>query len=82
MDGQRDGGKEEPTPSDSQDEGEGLLGGDLFKPSNEPRQEDKPSQSGSGSSPGKSDSPGGKPEITLPPIVPEVLPGLGLDDGS
>ncbi|WP_326688747.1 MULTISPECIES: DUF5667 domain-containing protein [unclassified Streptomyces] len=81
MDGRRDGGEEEPAPSDSQHEGEGLLGGDLLKPSKEPRHEDKPSESGSDSSPGKSTSPGGKPEVTLPPIIPEVLPGLGLDDG-
>ena len=86
MDGRRDGGKEEPVPSDSQHESEGLLGGELLNPSKEPRADgrygDKPSQSGTGSSPGRSTSPGIKPEVTLPPIIPEVLPGLGLDDGG
>lgn len=70
---------EKPEPSDSQHHGEGLLGGDLLAPPDDHGGREKPSQSGSGSRPGSPSGSGGeKPEITLPPIVPEVLPGLGL----
>ncbi|MDJ1133849.1 DUF5667 domain-containing protein [Streptomyces iconiensis] len=84
MEGQRDGASEKPEPSEPQEKNEGLLGGDLFDPSQEPHDERQPSGPDSekdGSSGGPSSS-GGKPEVTLPPIVPDVLPGLGLDDGD
>ncbi|MGI5349582.1 DUF5667 domain-containing protein [Streptomyces sp. CA-250714] len=78
--GQRDSGSEEPSPSDSGREGEGLLGGSLLQPPEDPDRKGSPSQSGPGS--GSPDTPGGEPEVTLPPIVPDVLPRLGLGGGS
>ncbi|MBO8196329.1 hypothetical protein ITI46_32515 [Streptomyces oryzae] len=78
--GRRDGRSEEPSPSDSQREGGGLLGGGLLEPSGQPDREGSPSHSGPGSD-GPS-TPGSAPEVTLPPIVPDVLPRLGLDGGS
>lgn len=83
MDGQRDGGSEKPDPADPREKNEGLLGGDLLQPSEEPGDDQKPSdpEPGKGGS-GSPSSPGGKPEVTLPPIVPDVLPGLGLDNGD
>ncbi|MEU5833095.1 DUF5667 domain-containing protein [Streptomyces diacarni] len=79
--GQRERRSEEPSPTDSQRrDGEGLLGGGLLGPSEKPERGDEPTGSRSGSASGNSATPDGEPEITLPPIVPEVLPGLGLDD--
>nr|WP_180218463.1 DUF5667 domain-containing protein [Streptomyces albus] len=75
--GQRERESDEPAPSDSQRQGEGLLGGDLLRPSEKPDRTG-PSDSRSGSGSGLT-TPGGEPEITLPPIVPDVLPRLGLD---
>ncbi|GAA2076838.1 DUF5667 domain-containing protein [Streptomyces albiaxialis] len=70
-----------PSPSDSRTEREGLIGGgELLDPAEEkPEKERQPSESGSGDS---SPSDGGKPDVTLPPVVPDVLPGLGLDEGD
>lgn len=58
----------EPGPSASQREG--LVGGagDILDPS----ASDSPSPSASDSAP--------KPDITLPPLLPGLLPGLGIDD--
>ncbi|UNS98279.1 DUF5667 domain-containing protein [Streptomyces tubbatahanensis] len=79
--GQRERRSEEPSPTDSQRrDGEGLLGGGLLGPTEKPERGDEPTGSRSGSASGNSATPDGEPEITLPPIVPEVLPGLGLDD--
>lgn len=83
MGGQRDGDSEKPSPSGSREKSEGLLGGDLLVPSEDSRDDQKPSDPGAGKGgPGAPSSPGGKPEVTLPPIVPDVLPGLGLDNGD
>ncbi|MGP3985781.1 DUF5667 domain-containing protein [Streptomyces sp. 3N207] len=74
--GRQADGSEEPSPSDSQRESEGLLGGGLLEPSENQGREDSPSHSGSNS--GSPSTPGGAPEVTLPPLVPDVLPRLGL----
>ncbi|MBR7678206.1 DUF5667 domain-containing protein [Streptomyces daliensis] len=73
-DGRTGGGQEKPSPSGSESRDDGLLGGGgILDPSKKPQQRDEPSR------PGKKDS--SEPslpdtDITLPPIVPEVLPGL------
>ncbi len=72
------GGSEEPRPSGSSSlEEDGLLGDDglLENPSSEPSEE---------SGPGSGDDGFGEPapDITLPPLVPDVLPGLGVDTGD
>jgi hypothetical protein len=65
-------GEPEPSASGGADgEGGGLLGSDGLI-------ETKPSEGSSPSAGGKSKSP--KPEITLPPLLPGILPGLGLTD--
>ena len=68
-----------PSPSGSEREHEGLIGGGelLDPPKEQPGQEGKPSDSGSG---GSAPSDKGRPDVTLPPVVPDVLPGLGLDE--
>ncbi|WP_019354094.1 DUF5667 domain-containing protein [Streptomyces sp. AA1529] len=77
MDGRRDGGGEEPSPSDSQQRGKGLLGGDLLEP---PEDSDRKGGSPSHSDPGSGSpsSPDSEPKVTLPPLVPDVLPRLDL----
>ncbi|MFG3251971.1 DUF5667 domain-containing protein [Streptomyces sp. NPDC048172] len=79
--GGSESGSGSPSPSDSQREHEGLIGGGelLDPPKDEPEKERQPSDSGSGDS---SPSDGGEPDVTLPPVVPDVLPGLGLDEGD
>lgn len=80
--GQRDHRSEEPSPSDSQRrDGEGLLGGSLLQPSQQPDHDDRPGSSHPGTGSGSDDAttPKGEPRVTLPPIVPQVLPGLGLE---
>jgi uncharacterized protein DUF5667 len=68
-------GSRSPSPSGSGGH-EGLLGGDgLLNPPSAPAE----GQSGgttAGHGPGLP-----RPDITLPPLIPDVLPGLGLDDG-
>lgn len=84
--GRTSGDSGAPSPSDSQeDEREGLLGGtDLLQPSQQPKHGDgKSSGSGDSADPGDPSAPdGSKPDITLPPIVPDVLPKLGLGEGD
>ncbi|MGI5437017.1 DUF5667 domain-containing protein [Streptomyces shenzhenensis] len=52
---------------------DGLLGGStggLFDP---------PKSSGSAASPSTSRTPSSEPDVTLPPLLPGLLPGLGID---
>lgn len=72
-DGRDAGGSGNPRPSDSASDHDGLLDEDglLGGPSSEP---------GGGTGEGGLDGPA--PEITLPPLVPDVLPGLGVDTGD
>ncbi|EST31527.1 hypothetical protein N566_20620 [Streptomycetaceae bacterium MP113-05] len=74
---ERKGDSEEPQPSGSSSQkGGGLLDdGLLGKPSSGPRGDDTDSS-------GRSDEDSPAPDITLPPLVPDVLPGLGVDTGD
>lgn len=70
-DGQEDGGAGEPSPSGTDDRGGELIGGGgLLDPSGDPH--------GSPSLPGVGGHGQSEPdsEVTLPPMVPDVLPGL------
>ncbi|MFI1161694.1 DUF5667 domain-containing protein [Streptomyces sioyaensis] len=73
--GRHSGGAHAPRPSASPSQDDGLLGG------NTGGLLDPPSKSGSPSPHrghhGK-DS-GGQPDVTLPPLIPGLLPGLGID---
>lgn len=62
----------EPRPSGSSSGDGGLLdeGGLLEKPSSRPGDTESGNETGPG---------GPAPDITLPPLVPDVLPGLGVD---
>ncbi|MGH3311817.1 MAG: DUF5667 domain-containing protein [Streptomyces sp.] len=68
----RDGGRDgRPSPTGS-DQGAGeLIGGGILDPSGNP--DGNPSQSESGDDRGKRFP---DPDVTLPPIIPDVLPGL------
>ncbi|MEV0266975.1 DUF5667 domain-containing protein [Streptomyces sp. NPDC050617] len=73
-----------PSPSSSADEREdgGLLGGTgLLDP---PAKEHGGSPTPSHGEAGKEGKPGTKPDITIPPLLPGLLPGLGIngDDGK
>ncbi|QTE00099.1 DUF5667 domain-containing protein [Streptomyces cyanogenus] len=53
--------------------GDGLIGGDtggLLDP---------PKTGSEGSSPSAGKSPTGQPDVTIPPLIPDLLPGLGVD---
>lgn len=54
---------------------DGLIGGSTGDLLNPPAQATGPSPSG-----GQSTAPG--PDITIPPLLPGILPGLGLDGGD
>ncbi|MFI8854975.1 DUF5667 domain-containing protein [Streptomyces sp. NPDC053499] len=79
--GRQGGDSEQPSPSDSRREGDGLLGGGLLEPPENPARKGSPSQSGPDS--GSPSAPDGGPRVTLPPLVPDVLPRLDLNgDGT
>ncbi|SDL34562.1 DUF5667 domain-containing protein [Streptomyces indicus] len=63
--------KPKPPPSSGK-ENEGLLGGSTGGLLDPPKEEASPSPSGKGSQ-------DPQPEITLPPLLPGLLPGLGID---
>lgn len=72
--GKRSGGRSAQPSTGSQEDHGGLLGpGGLLHPV-VPGDPSSPS----GGSHGKEDKPSKQPEITLPPILPGILPGLGL----
>lgn len=63
---------DKPEPSASGSADEGLLGGDaggLLDPPDD----------GTSASPSDGKNTSGKPDITLPPVLPGLLPGLGID---
>ncbi|WP_055690666.1 DUF5667 domain-containing protein [Streptomyces prasinus] len=65
--------------ADSGDRSEGLLGG------NTGGLLDPPAESGdTGTSPPAEDgaTPSARPDVTLPPLLPGLLPGLGIDSGD
>ncbi|MYY13290.1 hypothetical protein GT204_31550 [Streptomyces sp. SID4919] len=69
------GGSPEPSaPDPSGKKDEGLLGGGTGGLLDTPKEQDKASPSPSGRT-----SPVPKPDVTLPPLLPGLLPGLGLD---
>ncbi|AXK33105.1 hypothetical protein DVA86_11025 [Streptomyces armeniacus] len=71
-----DSGTPTPSGSGSESADDGLLGGKgLFDPSGRPDGR----RSGADTDPGSETPKQPAPEITLPPLVPEVLPGLGGD---
>nr|WP_202514912.1 MULTISPECIES: DUF5667 domain-containing protein [unclassified Streptomyces] len=62
-----------PSGSATGSSGEGLIGGDtggLLEP---------PKTGPDGSSPSAGKSPTGQPDVTIPPLLPDLLPGLGID---
>ncbi|NBE55515.1 DUF5667 domain-containing protein [Streptomyces boluensis] len=66
------GDESKPEPSTSRSEDEGLLGGGTGGLLDPPEGDGSPSPSDGKSSPGK-------PDITLPPVLPGLLPGLGIE---
>ncbi|WP_053708913.1 DUF5667 domain-containing protein [Streptomyces sp. NRRL B-3648] len=54
--------------------GDGLIGGDTGGLLDPPR-----TGSEGGSSPSAGKSPTGQPDVTIPPLIPDLLPGLGID---
>ncbi|MGW2224840.1 DUF5667 domain-containing protein [Streptomyces formicae] len=70
--------KPRPAESKSKSQNEGLLGGagGLLDPPSEKKS--TPAPSDGGSNPGK-DSSTTKPDVTLPPVLPGLLPELGID---
>ncbi|MEV6385343.1 DUF5667 domain-containing protein [Streptomyces sp. NPDC051773] len=72
--GEDTGGKPKPSTSDADSGGEGLVGGTTGGLL-DPPQDDTTSSSPSA---GKS-TPPDDPEVTLPPLLPGLLPGLGID---
>ncbi len=70
-DGRDPSGDSKPkSPSSSGEENEGLLGGSTGGLLDPPEQNTSPSPSGSQAP---------EPDITLPPLLPGLLPGLGID---
>ncbi|MEU5957419.1 DUF5667 domain-containing protein [Streptomyces sp. NPDC047525] len=72
--------KGEPRPS-APDKGEddGLLGGNTGGLLDPPKSDTTPSSPSDGDSSDK-ESPSAKPDVTVPPILPGLLPGLGIDE--
>ncbi|OIK24776.1 DUF5667 domain-containing protein [Streptomyces malaysiense] len=65
---------EHPTGGASDNTDDGLLGG------NTGGLLDPPKSSADGSTPSTSKPPATAPDVTLPPLLPGLLPGLGIDD--
>ncbi|MFI5815040.1 DUF5667 domain-containing protein [Streptomyces sp. NPDC051643] len=63
-----------PKPSASGSTGEGLLGGSTGGLLDPPKDTTSSSPSA-----GRSNPAGGAPDVTLPPLLPGLLPGLGID---
>ncbi|MFC5147179.1 DUF5667 domain-containing protein [Streptomyces aureoversilis] len=68
------GGRQHPAAPGGHEEHEGLLGGTgLLKPPSAPG-----TASPEGTSHGKESKPAKQPSITIPPVLPDILPGLGI----
>ncbi|MBH1935006.1 hypothetical protein I5Q34_12085 [Streptomyces sp. AV19] len=62
----------------SQEEQEGLLGGTgLLRPAS-PSESQGQGQSPSGTPRGKDGKPSKQPDVIIPPLLPDILPGLGI----
>ncbi|WP_019549533.1 DUF5667 domain-containing protein [Streptomyces sulphureus] len=70
------GEAEEPSPTDGSGHEEGLLGGPGVLVPDRDEDDESPSQQ----EPRPEGPSGPAPELTVPPILPDVLPGLGLGD--
>ncbi len=73
-DGKHPGSKPPQSSQGTRDEREGLLGGTGLlqpAPSSEGTGTDRPSH-------GKDGKPSKQPDITIPPLLPDILPGLGI----
>ncbi|MFJ2260120.1 DUF5667 domain-containing protein [Streptomyces sp. NPDC087844] len=66
-------GSGKPKPSTSKTEDDGLLGG------NTGGLLDPPEDDNTSASPSGKDTPAPEPDVTLPPLLPGLLPGLGID---
>ncbi|MGW2392089.1 DUF5667 domain-containing protein [Streptomyces lydicamycinicus] len=75
--GKHRGGSHAPRPSASPSQEDGLLGGNTGGLLDPPSKGDSPSPHDGGSA-GRKDT-GGHPDVTLPPLIPGLLPGLGID---
>jgi len=75
--GKHRGGSHAPRPSASPSQEDGLLGGNTGGLLDPPSKGDSPSPHDGGSA-GRKDT-GGRPDVTLPPLIPGLLPGLGID---
>ncbi|MFG2649706.1 DUF5667 domain-containing protein [Streptomyces sp. NPDC048436] len=67
-----------PSTSDRHSEDEGLLGGNTGGLLDPPKS-DKPTAPSEGGDAGKESAPA-KPDVTVPPLLPGLLPGLGIDE--
>lgn len=78
--GEADGGRR-PHPSSSPSQESGLLGGagELLSPPSEHSTPPPPDDRGDGKEGGGKEPEPGEPDITIPPLLPDLLPGLGLD---
>ncbi|MFC8131066.1 DUF5667 domain-containing protein [Streptomyces sp. NPDC057302] len=73
--------KGEPRPSaPDKDEDDGLLGGNTGGLLDPPKSDTTPSSPSNGDSSAKEKTPSAKPDVTVPPILPGLLPGLGIDE--
>ncbi|MDQ8708158.1 DUF5667 domain-containing protein [Streptomyces sp. LHD-70] len=64
-------GDSEPKPSSSGSEDDGLIGGGGLL--------DPPADESGSATPSDGNATPGKPDVTLPPVLPGLLPGLGID---
>ncbi|MFH8291219.1 DUF5667 domain-containing protein [Streptomyces sp. NPDC018059] len=73
-------GDSKPKPSSPRETGDDVLGGSVGGLLDPPDDKATPSPSDGKSKPGRGGSPSAKPDVTLPPILPGLLPELGIDE--
>ncbi|MFI6093708.1 DUF5667 domain-containing protein [Streptomyces sp. NPDC051218] len=74
-----DNSRPRPSTSDGGSKDDGLLGGNTGGLLDPPKSDTTPSSPADGKSSAK-ESPSAKPDVTVPPILPGLLPGLGIDE--
>ncbi|MEU4797976.1 DUF5667 domain-containing protein [Streptomyces sp. NPDC023327] len=72
------GGERKPGPATPRSPGDDVLGGSVGDLLDPPADKTTPAPSDGRSKPGK-DRPSAKPDITLPPLLPGLLPELGIE---
>ncbi|MFG2500227.1 DUF5667 domain-containing protein [Streptomyces sp. NPDC048441] len=77
-DGSSKGSRPHPSTPDGDSENDGLLGGNTGGLLDPPKSDTTPTTPSDGN-PDK-DFPTAKPDVTVPPILPGLLPGLGIDE--